>query len=118
VDLAIELQKIYDSEINVRIGWFSDNGIDVRLGDDMNEYLAEANVASVTEIVPWLKEAAAHFYPTSTYTAGLGAEVTKRASRRRSHPPRISASVGCLHCGAPNATMMDEVSAFCCPQSR
>jgi hypothetical protein len=24
-DLAVELQKIYDSEINVRIGWFAAN---------------------------------------------------------------------------------------------
>jgi hypothetical protein len=41
-DLAVELQKIYDSEINVRIGWFWDGGIEIRLGDDMNGYLAEA----------------------------------------------------------------------------
>jgi hypothetical protein len=32
VDLAIELQKIYDSEINIRISWLWDGGIDVRLG--------------------------------------------------------------------------------------
>ena len=25
-DLAIELQKIYDSEINIRIGWLWDDG--------------------------------------------------------------------------------------------
>ena len=39
VDFAAELQKIYDSEINVRISWLWDGGIDVRLGDDMNGYL-------------------------------------------------------------------------------
>ena len=43
-DLAIELQRIYDSEINVRIGWLWDGGIEVRLGDDMNGYLAEETV--------------------------------------------------------------------------
>jgi hypothetical protein len=42
VDLAAELQKIYDSEINLRIGWPWDGGIDVRLGDEMNGYLAES----------------------------------------------------------------------------
>jgi hypothetical protein len=30
MDLATELQKIYDSEINIEIGWFWDGGIDVR----------------------------------------------------------------------------------------
>ena len=29
-DLAIELQKIYDSEINMEISWFWDGGIDIR----------------------------------------------------------------------------------------
>jgi hypothetical protein len=41
VDLAAELQKIYDSEINLRISWLWDGGIDVRLGDGTNGYLAE-----------------------------------------------------------------------------
>ena len=35
-DLAVELQKIYDSEINVRISWLWDGGIDVMLGDEVN----------------------------------------------------------------------------------
>lgn len=34
-DLAIELQNIYDSEINVRISRLWDGGIDLRLGDDV-----------------------------------------------------------------------------------
>jgi len=36
--LAAELQKIYDSEINIRIGWLWDGGIEVRLGDEMNGF--------------------------------------------------------------------------------
>jgi hypothetical protein len=44
--LALELQRIYDSEINIRISWLWDGGIDVRLGDDMNGYLAEESVSS------------------------------------------------------------------------
>jgi hypothetical protein len=39
----------------------------VRLGDEMNGFMAEENVASIAEIVPWLQEAIAHFYPASTY---------------------------------------------------
>ena len=51
-DLAIELQRIYDSEINVRIGWLWDGGIEVRLGDDMNGYLAEETVNGWRDLFP------------------------------------------------------------------
>jgi len=54
VDLAAELQKIYDSEINIRIGWLWDGGIEVRLGDEVNGFLAEESVGSIADIVPWL----------------------------------------------------------------
>jgi len=40
-DFAEELQKIYDSEINVRISWFWDCGISIHLGDEMNGFVAE-----------------------------------------------------------------------------
>ena len=85
-DLAVELQKIYDSEINVRIGWFWDGGIEIRLGDDMNGYLAEETVSVVAEIVPWLQEAIAHFYPESSYALSLGSELRERATRRLPEP--------------------------------
>jgi hypothetical protein len=90
-DLAVELQKIYDSEINVRIGWLWDGGIETRLGDDMNGYLAEETVRTVAEIVPWLQEAIAHFSPESSYARGLGPELrdapnSGSSSRRGSAP--------------------------------
>jgi hypothetical protein len=62
MDLELELQRIYDSEINVQIGWFWDGGITVRLGDKMNGYEAEEMVNSVADILPWMQEAIAHFY--------------------------------------------------------
>jgi hypothetical protein len=37
--------------------------MDVRLGDDLNGYVAETNVPLVADIIPWLQEAIAHFYP-------------------------------------------------------
>ena len=110
---AAELQKIYDSEINVRISWLWDGGIDVRLGDD-NGYLAEENVRSMREIVPWLQEAIAHFYPHSAYAASLDVEVKNRARTRLFKPPNIGAMAICPHCGAPNASMMDELIAYIC----
>jgi hypothetical protein len=74
MDLTEELQKIYDNELNIEIGWMWDGGIDIRLGDRMNGFLAEETVKSIAEIVPWLQEAIAHFYSKSTYTASFDAE--------------------------------------------
>src|SRR5262245_39604641 len=50
LDLAEELQKMYHSEINVRLGWLWDGGIDIWLGDDIGGFVAE-NVRSVAEIL-------------------------------------------------------------------
>lgn len=116
MDLSSELQKIYDSEINVRIGWLWDSGIEVRLGDEANGFLAEENVGSLAEIIPWLQEAIAHFYPTSSYAESLSPEVRERAANRLFLPPKIGASVVWLHCGAPHAAPpgMDELLQFFC----
>jgi hypothetical protein len=95
-DLAIELQKIYDSEINIEIGWLWDGGVEVPLGDKMSGYLAGENLASTAEILPWLQEAIAHFFPTSTYASSLDAEVRQRATTLIFHPPRVGATVFAL----------------------
>jgi hypothetical protein len=115
-DLAVELQKIYDSEINIQIGWFWDGGIEVRLGDDMNGYLAEENIKTVAEIVPWMQEAIGHFYPESSYASSLSPETMKRARQRLFRPPKVGAQVICPHCGAPHPSPlgMDELFAFVC----
>jgi hypothetical protein len=51
MDLVAERQKIYDSEINVRISWLWDGGIQVRLGDEVNGFVAEETFALVAGIV-------------------------------------------------------------------
>lgn len=88
MDLAAELQRIYNSEINVSISWLWDGGIDVRLGDALSGFLAEESLSSTAELVPWLQEAIARFYPDSTYARSLGAEVKERAGRRVFLPPQ------------------------------
>lgn len=115
-DLTTELQKIYDSEINIRIGWFWDGGIDVALGDEVGGFVAAENVPSVADIVPWLQEAIAHFYPTSTYPNSLSDDLRPRAKNRLFLRPQTSAQVLCPACGAPNAVPpgMNEVIAFVC----
>jgi hypothetical protein len=116
VGLGNELQKIYDSEINVSISWLWDGGIDVRLGDEMNGFVAEENVRSTAEIVRWLQEAIAHFYPTSSYAASLDPELRERAANRLFLPPTVAARAICPHCGAPNALPggMEEIFQFIC----
>lgn len=51
-DLAVELEKVYDSEINLEISWFWDAGIEIRLGDRIGGFLAEENVPAVDAIMP------------------------------------------------------------------
>ena len=114
MDLAAELQRIYDSEINIRIGWMWDGGIEIRLGDEMNGFKAEETVPSAEEILPWLQEAIAHFYPESTYAMSLAPEVRERAARRSFLAPQIRQSLRCPHCGELNSSMMDETYLFIC----
>ena len=66
-----ELQKLYDSEINLTIGWFWDGGIDVTLGDKTNGIVAESNFDKMTDVVPWLQDMCRIYYPHSTYTKNL-----------------------------------------------
>jgi hypothetical protein len=39
VDPGLGLQRIHDAEINVRVGWLWDGGVEVRLGDELNGFL-------------------------------------------------------------------------------
>jgi hypothetical protein len=115
-NLATELQKIYDSEINLEMSWIWDGGIELRLGDRMNGYLAETTVRSVDDVVRWLQEAIAHFYPDSTYANGLHEDVKERASHQIFLPPMTGARVTCPYCGAPNPNYgrMEEIICFVC----
>jgi hypothetical protein len=61
--LEEELQKIYDSEIHVDIGWIWHGGIDVSVGN--GEFTG--NVQTVAEVLPWLQEAIAKHFPESKY---------------------------------------------------
>ncbi len=116
MDLGAELQKIYDSEIDIRISWLWDGGIDVWLGNDLGGYVAQENVGSASDILAWLQEAIAHFYPDSTYAQSLPQEIKERAAHRLFLPPRVGFEVRCPHCGAPHAAppIFDELIGFIC----
>ena len=61
--LEEELQKIYDSEIRVDIGWLRGGGIDVSIGHDE----VTGKVQTVAEVLPWLQDAIAKHFPDSKY---------------------------------------------------
>jgi hypothetical protein len=115
MDLAIELQKIYDSEINVEIAWLWDGGIDVALGRQDERLPGRTERKGGIRDCPWLQEAIAHFYPSSEYATALDPEVRLRAANSMFTPPRIGERVFCPYCGAPNpGPGFDEVMAFYC----
>ena len=61
--LEQELQKVYDSEFHLDIGWLWDGGIDISL----NNGEVERHVQAVAEILPWIQQAIADHYPESQY---------------------------------------------------
>jgi hypothetical protein len=97
--LSVELQKIYDPEINISTGWLWDGGIVVRLGDERNGYKAEETVATIGDVLSWLQQAIAYFYPSSTYARNLDAAIANRAKDRVFLPPTGVATASCPYCG-------------------
>lgn len=65
------IQKLYDSEINVSISSFWDAGFDVKLGDDMNGFVAETQVKTFAEVEAWLDQEVRKRYPGSVYAQAV-----------------------------------------------
>lgn len=65
------LQRLYDSEINASISTFWDGGFEVKIGDDMNGFMAEANVRDYAEAEVWLEAEAKRLFPTSVFATGV-----------------------------------------------
>ena len=61
------LQDIYDSEINVEISTFWDDGYTVKLGDHINGYKAEGSFDRWGQVEPWLTEKVIEHYPDSLF---------------------------------------------------
>ncbi len=62
------LQALYDSEINCKLAWFWDGGINWYLGDELNGYKAQGYSLTLREAVSDLSQAAIKQYPNSTFT--------------------------------------------------
>jgi hypothetical protein len=56
-ELQNELQKIYDSEINIEISWLDDGPIAVKLGNEFYGFCAQVNVRKISEVLLWLEQA-------------------------------------------------------------
>lgn len=62
------LQHLYDAELNASVGWFWDEGVEWKLGDDRgNGIKAEGHAPTVEEALKALANAAIHFYPHSDF---------------------------------------------------
>ena len=82
--LQAELQKIYDSEINIEISWRGDGPIAVKLGNEFYGFEAEDTVRSTSEILPWLQRAIHDRYSRSKYDVErLGGEFTPKMAKTR-----------------------------------
>ncbi len=62
-------QRLYDSEINFSISCFWDDYFDVKLGDALNGYHAEAKVRTYAMALAWLDEQARRHFPDSLYAS-------------------------------------------------
>jgi hypothetical protein len=65
--LQTELQKIYDSEINIEISWLGDGPITVKLGNEFYGFDAQITVSKISEVLPWLEQAIHERYFMSKY---------------------------------------------------
>jgi hypothetical protein len=74
------IQDLYHSEINVSVTSFWDAGFDVKLGDKLNGFVAEANFKYWGQVEPWLRDKAIEHFPDSLfaqmYRDGLPAWLT------------------------------------------
>ena len=71
-NLQKELERLYDSEINVYLQSFWDAEWSVALGDEINGFhKTEWDITSIDEIVPTLRELARKYYPNSEYVKSL-----------------------------------------------
>ena len=67
-----ELQKMYDSEINVQISSFWDGEWKVAVGDKVNGfYYPKFDYCSLDEVIPTLQDLIKIHYPNSKYAKNL-----------------------------------------------
>jgi hypothetical protein len=87
MDIETVMKRLYESEINCSIGSFWDNGWDVKLGDEMNGFVAEGNFHTLDEAADFLDREARKHFAESVYSLG-------RLEHGRREAIRLSAEQG------------------------
>jgi hypothetical protein len=64
------MKKLYESEINCSISSLCDNGWDVKIGDEMNGFVAEGNFRTLDEAADFLDREARKHFAESVYALG------------------------------------------------
>jgi hypothetical protein len=82
MDIEIVMNRLYKSEINSSIGSFWDNHWDVKLGDEMNGFVAEGNFRTLDECADFLDREARKHYPDSAYALGRLEHERRREANR------------------------------------
>jgi hypothetical protein len=70
MELGQIIEALYESEINCSVFTFWDAGINVRLGDVMNGFIAETDCKTTIEAAEFLDRAAREKFPDSAYALG------------------------------------------------
>jgi hypothetical protein len=70
MDIEIVLKQLYESEISCSISSFWDGGWDVKLGDEMNGFVAEGNFHTLDEAAEFLDRQARIHFRESVYALG------------------------------------------------
>jgi hypothetical protein len=85
MELGAVMDSLYESEINCSVSTFWDGGITVRLGDETNGFVAEADCKTSAEAAQFLDTAARHHFPNSSYALGQGEWERRNQARRDRH---------------------------------
>jgi hypothetical protein len=83
MELGKIIDALYESEINCSVTTLWDGGIQVKLGDEMNGFVAETEVKTTVKAAEWLDQAARKHYPESTYTVGKAEQRRRRMLKRK-----------------------------------
>lgn len=67
LDYITILQKMYDNEINIQLGWFWDSGVSAIIGDVMNGITAKENFSNVIEAIDWIIVWLCHHRPEGDF---------------------------------------------------
>jgi hypothetical protein len=67
MELGAIIDALYESEINCSVETFWDGGLTVKLGDDVNGFVAETECKTSFEAAQFLDRSAREHFPTSSY---------------------------------------------------